>query len=331
MVKFIKKVSSNKNQTLPETAPSKAITSPPTASTDHQAPIPFIDKISIVVTPPTEEDALLIHSNIWAQFSDKQTFLGSSAKWGEFKVAKKIVLPSVPTLTKLPLLQYSYVMPLARKLRLEFVPVDLGPEGMIELDAILTSILNGGWAYVKKFGKITRLDVTVDFPGVMMADVHLLPQQGATSKQWAVDGSFESYTHGKSKGNQTAIYDRKKKRVAQGKQWVGKEGVRVERRLKTPTISSLNQLPTMANPFAAVSMVYIPTEPPDALKKKTYIWTLFQAAVEARGLPAALALLPEERRTAVRKHLAKHKQSWWAPDQIWSQWPKMLIDLGIAD
>ena len=48
---------SNKNQTLPEITPIQAIPSPPTALHAHSTPIPFIDKISVLFEPLTEQDA----------------------------------------------------------------------------------------------------------------------------------------------------------------------------------------------------------------------------------------------------------------------------------
>ncbi len=70
---------------------------------------------------------------------------------------------------------------LATRLRLDFVPVDLGPQGIQDLHIVLITLMPGGWEYFLKHGKITRLDVAVDFPGLAMDDFHFLPTKGATS------------------------------------------------------------------------------------------------------------------------------------------------------
>jgi hypothetical protein len=56
-----KSAPSNKHQTLPENTPTSAIPSPPTALHVHSAPIPFIDKISVIFEPLTEQDAHETH------------------------------------------------------------------------------------------------------------------------------------------------------------------------------------------------------------------------------------------------------------------------------
>lgn len=58
-----------------------------------------------------------------------------------------------------------------------------------------------------------------------------------------------------------------------------------------------------------------------------FVWELFKCAVQDNGLPAALALLPLERRTLYRKHFKAHNQPWWQPDAIWAKWPGMLEEL----
>jgi hypothetical protein len=199
---------------------------------------------------------------------------------------------------------------------------------MVELHAVLMGIVPDGWHYFIIHGRITRLDIAVDFQNVQVNDFVFLANQGATIKQWRVNGQLQTYTHGKPKGNHTAIYDRKEKRIAKGKPWQGKEGIRIERRFKVPPVTKLPELPQMLNPFSEMKMISMPGPPPK--EAKPYIWHLFRHAVEVQGLQAALALLPEEKRTLYRKHLAAHTQPWWNPDAIWANWPTMLNELEIA-
>ena len=78
------------------------------------------------------------------------------------------------------------------KVRIEFVPVDLGPQGLEELHAALFALMDQGWAFVVEHGRITRLDVAVGFPKVTMDQFHFLPQQGATVTQWKQDGGLRA-------------------------------------------------------------------------------------------------------------------------------------------
>ena len=179
-------------------------------------------------------------------------------------------------------------------------------------------------------GRISRLDVAVDFPDASMNDFHFLPAQAATSTSWSQAGTLQTFQHSKSTGNCTSIYDRGAKRKAQGKGWQGKVGVRVERRLRNPKVD-LHGLPSLANPYADMNMVKRVVEPPQTDTKQPYIWSLFMDAAATIGLPAALARLPVKKRTAYRKHLAKHLQPWWDAEASWAGWPTMLAELKIAN
>ncbi len=115
----------------------------------------------------------------------------------------------------------------------------------MELHAVLSSIIPGGWAYVIKHGHITRIDIAVDIPNVRVDEFLFLPKQGTTSREWATNGHLETLRLGKPKGNQTLVYSVKKKRLAQGKSWPENSKVRIERRLRNPAVKKLNELGEM--------------------------------------------------------------------------------------
>ena len=114
---------------------------------------------------------------IWNTIKEKDVFIDvKGGKWGMFRLAKKLALPSVPDFKKCPLFQYAYEGKIitpgstetekagkAIKMRLEFVPVDLGSKGMLELQSILVTIMPNGWNYVVEHGHVTRLDIAVIF------------------------------------------------------------------------------------------------------------------------------------------------------------------------
>ena len=214
---------------------------------------------------------------------------------------------------------------LATRLRLDFVPVDLGPQGIQDLHIVLITLMPGGWEYFLEHGKVTRLDVAVDFPALAMDDFHCLPTKGATSTVWKANGELSSFTHGSFKGSHTAIYNREAKRKLQKKQWQGVTGIRVESRLKQ-AVGFLADLPGLANPFGAFMLVKRIEGPPPA-KVKATLWSLFLHVAEFKGLPAALGMLTEDDRTVFRKHFAAQVQPWWDVEKLWSEWPKSLDDL----
>ena len=57
---------SNKNQTPGCTTPASPVQSPPDVHSGITSPIPFIDRLCVVVKVPEVEDAYTIHSNIWS-------------------------------------------------------------------------------------------------------------------------------------------------------------------------------------------------------------------------------------------------------------------------
>ena len=209
------------------------------------------------------------------------------------------------------------------------MPEDLGLQGLTELHAVLSSIVPGGWGYFIKYAHITRLDVTVDLPGVRIGGFLMMPFQALTSMQFWTDGKLTSVTHGKPGGDQTLIYNRKQKRLSKKQAWGGASETRVERRLVISGDKKLDYLWSMPNPFAKLQMIENMPGPPFGEDEKR--WQRFEDSVKVRGLNAALALLPVARRTQYRKHLAAHPAPWWNAEKIWTNSPKWLDAMKIAN
>ena len=305
-----------------------------------KSPKPFIDKISLIVEPSTapnkeldnQPDAHAIYMALFQSLDDTELFKDAPKPKG-YQLAKRVVMKTVADLKKWPLLQIAYdkTEKLVTRLRLEFVPVDLGPEGMNELHIQLTAILPDGWAYMVQHASVTRIDIAVDLPGVTMDDFVVQPQQAMTVSTWKSKGALESVYIGKSKGNQTRIYSRSQKRLAKKQAWDGAPEVRVERKLINLKEMKLLDLPAMTNPFSSIALIdNLPGPPPLLNEKKHWQWSLFRDSVQVRGLTAALALLPSALRTRFRKHLIAHAKSYWDPEAIWAGWKLMLKELKIA-
>ncbi|MDR3425831.1 hypothetical protein [Silvimonas sp.] len=305
-----------------ENTPSPALAQDKNVS----VPIPFIDRLSVVAEITDKALAYAVHQAVWANHEAKDDFKATQKPNG-FKCAWKLALPSLLNSKFWPHLSYAYDntndgISFATKLRLEFVPVDLGAQGMVELDAFLGSNIEGGWSYFIDHGHVTRLDVTVDFPTLTMQDFHYLHPQGLTVKEWRQNGALETFQAGKPAGHHTMIYDRAAKRKTKNSEKPGKVGVRIERRLKKVKFP-LKDLASYKNPLAEFALVErCPGPPPGEAKR--YIWDLFMAAANQTSLTHALALLPKEKKALYRQHMQQHVQPWWKPEESWAHWPTML-------
>jgi hypothetical protein len=300
-------------------------------NTTTQGPIPFIDKISVVMDVPVEmgNDS---YTAIMVQTKDTDLFKSSQHK-APFNRAWRIAINCTPNSIKWPVLMASFDMlkKQALKFRVEFSPVDIGVEGMEELHAALMMLMDGGWKSFAEHGRVTMIEITVDLPGIGVDQFDVIPKQAVYRQAWGKNGHLETIVLGKAKGNQTKIYNRGKKRTDKGQKWHGPITTRIERRLR-PQGLKLTALPTIPNPFAGIILPAsnLPA-PPKEPASTSYLWTMFQDSIKSRGLAGALNLLPEARRTRYRAWLKQHPEPWWSPQVIWSHWPKYITDLRISD
>lgn len=298
---------SNKAQTL-------AITSCGYFSCPSE-PSPFVDRLSIVVTP-VEDDEDNIYKAIFTSLDDPSLFQDAAhCKWGPFRIAKRFNLGASSN----PLFQVAYAGKRVTKLRMEFNPNALGSDRIAKLKADCMCLMPDGWEYVLKLGRITRLDVAVDFYGVLPSSFAVLPQQGLTSRMWSVDGKLQTLVLGKKPGNQTILYDKSAEIVARGLKWNGPPVARLERRLNKPSITILPQLASLKNPFSGLVLSTLTTCPPPT-SMKSGEWEMFKDSAVMRGLPGALQLLSVPKRTACRKHISAHPHAVWDPQSIWAKW-----------
>lgn len=331
-IKITKKAaSSNKTQTVGKIA-SEELGKPPADTLLKNQLRPFIDKISLILEPASDEDAYDFHSSIWASFDDKTVF--QSAGPGALKGWRRAQLISLKATTHRPLFQYTWeegTPAKARRFRLDCNPRKLGAQGLLELHSVLGTIWHNGWDYVVKHARITRIDVAVDLPGIRIDEVLFIPKQGASEIQWGRDGHLQSFRHGQPQGNQTLVYSVKQKRLAKKQPWSGPSVVRIERRLRNPSPAKLPKLAALKNPFTDMALTTMPGPPPDeGAPSKARMWSVFEDSVKARGVRAALALVPKNRRAKYRAHLKQHPKPWWNPKAIWEKWPDVLDELKIT-
>ncbi len=316
-IKIIKKKVSayNKSQTPPET---------------HDKAQPFIDRMTVGINFSPNAASEAIHSNIWAQLADTQTYPPAKTSGG-YNKAWRVALNSPLKMKHRPFMQYRHADKCAARISLSFSPHDLGNQGLEEMHIALKSMIDDGWDAFIDAGMISMIEVSVDLPGVSMSNLHILPQQTTTVKTWSNAGQLETVMFGKKKGNQTRIYDRAQKRMAKKQAWAKGKATRVERVLRSQA-QPVKSLPSLPNAFSHLAFVDLPpTPPPGEPKGKEYVWHLFSDAVHVRGLPVALKMLPEDSyRKRYRKWLAQHTKPWWQPEQTWLGWEPMIEKTRLA-
>lgn len=216
-------------------------------------------------------------------------------------------------------------------LRLEFNPVKAGPSGMKALREVLDQLLPfGGWDFLMKKGKVSRLDVAADIKGIRMHHFHLLPQQVLVTKTYEKQAKLKTIYVGKPTGNQLTVYSKSAEMAAAGKP-LPVPTVRIEKRLKKLG-KSLSQLDKLENPFLGFNIVSTPPGPPagEETPKNKYIWTLFLDSVARRTLGPALKLLPQAKMTTYRNHFKGFEQPWWDVKKVWAQWPETLKNMRLV-
>lgn len=287
---------------------------------------PFIDRMTVGLNYEPNDSSASIHSNIWNQVKDTAVFT-QAKPGGSYKRAWRIKLNAAVQIKHFPILRYRYTEGYAARLSLTFSPHDLGPKGLEELHATLTSIVPQGWGSFVEDGQVSMLEVSVDLPDIPIGSCHPLMQQTTVVKSWSSGGKLETLLFGKKDGNQTRIYDRAQKRKSKKQAWLQGDTTRVERVLRNQQLP-LNQLAELPNPFSGMKFIDLPSKPPlSEPKQKHYVWHLFCDTVSVRGLSVALKLLPAETyRKRYRAWLTQHPQAWWQPDAIWAEWKPMIED-----
>lgn len=232
-----------------------------------------------------------------------------------------------------PILMFHLKKDVVVRIAIYLQPVDLGVKGMAQLHEYIVTFLGvaKGWGMFIERGVISELEVTVDLVGIAIGDTHPLPTVSTCVEKYSTNGKLETLYQGKKKGSFYRVYDKVAERKSKGQNWLTGEKTRVERVLRNQNIK-LKDLANISNPFSSLMMLELPLAPPDCVKKKEYIWSLFCDSVRVRGMQAALKLLPETSyRTRFRRWIKNHKAPYWQPEAIWKSWKPMLSELQILN
>ena len=289
----------------------------------------FIDRLIVRIDLAPGEEGHEVFHELWPLFDDASCFSHEGQKTLKHVIGRKIVLNSIAKSKHYPYLQVRHAEKQVQHISLTLHPRDMGLEGLEELNVFLGCFVEGGWGTFVDRAKVAGIEVSIDFEGVPFNSVHVMPDQAKTSTVYRSGKQLQTVYFGKTKSNQTVIYDRGAKRAEQGDEAKSGDCTRIERKLK-PSKLNLKSLDQLPNPFSHVEFVAVPPVPPPA-ETKDYVWALFTDSVAQRGLDAALKLLPTHKRSVYRKHLASHDAKWWLPSIIWKRWPGVLDDLKLTD
>jgi len=296
--------------------------------TQAKGPNPFIDRLTVTLKVSSPEDSQDIQAAHFGATTDQSVFKQAKPSKGYCR-AYRIALPSVIDHAKWPFYEYAWGDQGITRIRLEFIPVDLGAAGLLDLHAVLVTLMPDGWGNFIRYGRITRIDIASDLPNAEMKDFYPLPAGGVRCVIRDCKGHLQTIELGVPKGSQTVIYDRKAKRIAKSKSWHGKEGVRIERRLRLPNLM-LEDLPDLVNPFTQLTLIarYVPQP---HFEKNRGKWLRFICAVHGMGLAPALATVPEARRKKYREHLKSCAMDTWNHDTLFQNWKAYQLQSRIAD
>lgn len=200
--------------------------------------------------------------------------------------------------------------------RIECNPEKLGPQGREELDTLLLSIAGVNFREFVATGKVTRVDIAVDFPDILVDDV--------------VVRSWHARKHGiysSQLGIPETVYVGKDNIVVYDKGAQAKDGftrLRVERRLKPMCLG--RDLPNIANPFEKLRVIPTSVLKPIVPAPAEAIFD----SMRVRGIHRVIAKLPLQDRARV-KRVAEDEANNLLPASLWDAWPTCLVEAGVAD
>ena len=198
--------------------------------------------------------------------------------------------------------------------RIEFTPSKQDAAGRDQIREIINSVTGIGFDQVMAVGKVTRIDVALDLPGLSLEEVIIRSDRQRTFGAFSnSQGDIENCYLGKPKANRTSCYTKKNRKLHD--QWL-----RLERQMRPNQLGS--GLLSMANPFECVHMVSTATIEPylDPLNSQ---W--FFDSVRLRGWTRVVKMLGLKQARAITAALKDPTQTLLPPmAQIWASWPRTV-------
>lgn len=212
-----------------------------------------------------------------------------------------------------------------------FFRIDFNPShcDMEAVAAFLQSVLPGGLHDVALKGRVSRIDLTVDFTGIYIDDLLVASPGMQVSKGYYKSGNTETlYMGGYECAKLVVLYDK----AQQVRHLNAKKHLKLETPLE-PTARleirvhpdlGLAGLQALGNPFLKLILaaaVSVPTHPEQ-------VWKLFMAVAKVRGAHDALLMIDDKyQRKIFRDRLGCGTPAWWTPEILWNAWPGLLSGL----
>jgi hypothetical protein len=253
--------------------------------------------------------------------------------WGSQKYDRAYALKVAPGRTVL--VQCSPLTSADSLLRFEFNPNGIGPGAVKAFRQFVPMLTAGHFDYpaLATQGKVTRLDIAVDLVNIDIEDLLIAtPKPGVTKSYFGLSGKVETkYLNVNKKGSRTYVYDRRAlldKLNAEGLGELSEFGTakytRVE--VRTEVGTPITAMANMSNRLLKLDLFDIEAATPP---EQPHHWRLFQDSCRYRGLAGALALLPEEVRSAYQATI-KSAESLWRATELWGHWPAALKTSGLT-
>lgn len=284
-----------------------------TISQAIQTPELIIDKLSVTRANPDRQqvqnkiDALAIYCK-------QQRYQHRSSD--HYAIAATIPVPT-STGSEPCILQVGARDAKTNAYRIEYNPSKLGPDGRAELNPLLLSVFGEGLLEFVLNGKITRLDLAIDLPGITTNDV--IVRSSSVRKHGIYSGTTgipETVYVGKTSG--TVAYN--KVSSLESGQIIR---LRIERRLRPNCFG--RDLPNIRNPFDKIRVV-----PTDMLKPLLPDSAdVYFDSMRIRGIHRVLKMLPYQDRLRIARVVNDPTNTLLPPDN-WNHWPQSLERSGLA-
>jgi hypothetical protein len=272
-----------------------------------------IDKISLTCNDPNPDQVeKTCHRLAEAANTGTNGIKIRSSRWHRFECA----LP-IPDRAGTFLIQAGPRYPGFSDYRFEFNPSVIGATAIAYASSVIGSLTDTAASTLFANGKVTRLDIALDLPGLSLDDV-VVRSLGQRKHAVYTDGKgrLETIYLGSGKGSRTVVY----KKISGDFEFL-----RVERRMR-PNILGY-ELERFPNPFDRVQMISTKSLEPHL---GGMIPQQFFDTVRMRGLGHAIAGMPPHQRRAVKGALADPAES-LLPSMplVWKCWSDVLKESGL--
>jgi hypothetical protein len=254
--------------------------------------------------------------------NEDDQFNGSTIRRGDrYQYRFSIPLPiNDPVPTGSLVIEAGARFPGIADLRIDFKPVKTGPNGILDVIALLDLITPAGGEHIITNGTFTRYDIAIDIWGQSVDEVLVFSKRSQKHGVYTNrKGIPETVYMGTVRSDRTVAYSKIHKST-------GKSSLRIERRMRRRCKG--HDLPHMLDPFRVVQLVHTRLLMPalDGLVPQ-----MFFDSVRLRGLNRVLPALSLVQRRTIKAVLNDPAKSLLpSTAQIWTGWCHLLENSGLG-